>query len=119
MKSISTPAIIKGIRALSKANGLSINFTTPELKPEEMTVFFTLQDINVDITITPVDEKPTEEITIDADLETKTPSQRLRGSLYRLLESNLTRKPEHAEWEEFYRKSMEKIITDVQNQIDN
>lgn len=118
MKSINLRAIITSLRA--KADGsLGMNINTPELKPEEKTLFFQLQNLNIDLKITPLDTEETpDEVTINTDLELKTPSQRLRGSLWRWQEKQLGHRPTNEEWEPFYRQKMEKLIEWVQNKID-
>lgn len=57
---------------------------------------------------------------VDLDLEdtTKTPSKRLRNSLWRWNESELQRKPKDAEFKDFYNTKMEILIEHVKSKID-
>jgi hypothetical protein len=55
---------------------------------------------------------------VDADLESKSKSQRLRNVLYVQLEQKLGRKPKDSEWSEYYQKSMEAIIIKIKNTLE-
>lgn len=113
MKTLHTQAIITGIRSRAdRSIGLSIS--TPELKPEEKTLFFELQNINVTMTITPIDERVPEEHKIEKDLESKSQSQRIRATLFVLWKQN----PEQMEFEEYYRNKTEKYIVGLQRLIE-
>ena len=56
--------------------------------------------------------------SVDAELDTKSKSQRLRGSLYRLLEQELGRKPTEEEWSKYYHKRMEAIIDKIKERLE-
>lgn len=111
MKAIQTQAIITSFR--SRADG-SIGFSgvTPELKPTEKTVFFELQNINLHLLITPLDEPELEVEQVKGDLNTKTASQRLRAVLYvHFKQLQEVQDPDiPGTFEDFYRQQMEKII---------
>lgn len=113
MKAISTPAIIEGIRS-RKDGSLGLTVSTPELKPEEKTVFFELQGINLDIKITPSDEKGVEEVVVDTDLEQKSQSQRIRAVLFILWKQN----PEGMEFDIYYKNKTEKYIEALKGKIE-
>lgn len=118
MKTIKTKAVITSLRAKNDGS-LGLSIATPELTPSEKTLFFELQNLNIDLAITPLDTEETpDEIQINKDLESKTPSQRLRGSLYRVCEARLGKKPTNEEWEPFYRHAMEAYISDAQRKIE-
>jgi hypothetical protein len=53
--------------------------------------------------------------SVDADIETKTPSQRLRGVLYRNFEQD---NKGCKDFKEYYRIEMEKIITHYKQKLD-
>lgn len=111
MKTISTQAIITGIRSRAdKSVGLSVS--TPELRPEEKTLFFELQNINVELTIKPLDENAPE-IKVDKDLNQKSQSQRIRNTLFVLWTQN----SEDMDFEEYYRNKTEKYIQSLQARI--
>jgi len=113
MKTLQLTAIITGIRSkVDRSLGLSI--ATPELSSEEKTAFLDIQGMNVELTIKPVDEESTV-MSIDGQFDGKRPSERLRGSIY-----VLWKKKHQGKWtdpEAFYRYLMERIITQVQDQI--
>ena len=114
MKSIATQAVITGIRSRAdRSVGLSIS--TPELKPEEKTLFFELQNINVDLVITPIDEKNAPQVKIDKELNSKTQSQIIRNTLYRLWEQN----SEGMDYEEYYRNKTEKYIQSLKARFED
>ncbi len=105
MKSLKLQAIISSIRAkVDRSIGLSIS--TPELSPEEVALFFQLQGVNLDLTITPLDEKTTELQEIDKEAKQKTPSQRLRSVLFLIWK----KEGEQGFFDDFYKIRMEKII---------
>lgn len=113
MKSISTPAIIEGLRA-RKDGSLGLSVSTPEMSPQEKALFFELQNINLDIVITPKDEPNPEEYKIEAgDLDTKSPSQRMRSVLFILWKQD----NEGLEFPEYYRRHMEKLIEFLKSKI--
>jgi len=105
MKSISTPAIIEGIRS-RKDRSLGVTFTTPELPVQEKALFMELQGINVNMVITPLDEKDVEEYKIESDIDQKSPSQRMRSVLFILWKQD----NESLDFNDYYRKHMEKLI---------
>src|SRR5947209_9141589 len=94
-KSISFNGVISSIRA-KVDRSISATFSTPELSSEERSLFFDLQNINVKMTITPLDE-PSEEYVIDKDLDQKSQSQRIRSVLYILFCQN----SEGMDWETY------------------
>ena len=113
MKAINTPAIITGIRA--KVDGsLGLSISTPEMTPEQKVLFMQLQNLNVDMLINPLESENVEIERIDKEIETKTPSQRLRAVLF------LWWKKEGGQglFEEFYRLNMEKLIDYVKKKLD-
>ena len=113
MKAIQTQAIITSIR--SKGDGsLGLNLSTPELKAEEKVEFIKLQNVNLDILLSPLDEMEAPKYKIDKELEAKTPSQRLRGVLYILFEQSGT----SGDFEDFYREKMNQIIEKLKEKLE-
>ena len=111
MKAVTFNGTITSIRGkVDKSVGLTIS--TPELTVEEKSTFFELQGVDSDILISPKDMQAPE-YKIDKEIETKTPGQRLRAVVY-VLYSQLTVKED---FNEFYRKYMEKIIDRVKEQL--
>ena len=112
MKSITTNAIIDSIRSLKdKSMGLSIS--TPELKPEEKVYFMELQGLNVKLLIEPMDE-PGEAYAINADLDNKPPSVRMRNVLYLIWKRN----PQDESFEHFYAIQMERLIDYLKSKLE-
>lgn len=98
----------------TRADGsLSLRFATPELAPDEKTVFMELQGINLKMLLQPMAGEPSELKDVKTELQTKTPSMRLRACLYVAWEQ--AGKP--GEWEDFYRHKMEFYINDIKNNL--
>jgi hypothetical protein len=113
MKKIQFNAIITGIR--SKVDGsLGITLGTPEMSPEEKAEFMRLQGVNLIALFAPLDEKTVPTYKINRDLENKTPAQRLRGVLYIMWEQAGMK----GDFDEFYRKHMEKIMDTLKDKLD-
>jgi hypothetical protein len=113
MNKIVIDSIITGIR--SKVDGsIGMNISTPSLSPKEKTLFFELQGVNLLLEITPKDEREAPEIKIDKEAEQKTPSQRLRGSLFRVWE---TMTDQSTPFEQYYLTRMSQIIESVKGEI--
>lgn len=112
MKSIQTQVIITGIRSkVDKSLGISL--TTPELTTNEKAIFMDLQGVNCDMLITPLDENVETE-KINKEMDTKTPSQRLRAVLFVFYQqANETKS-----FEEFYKEKMEKFIDIVKSKLE-
>lgn len=108
MKSIEVNAIITGIR--SKVDGsLGISMTTPELTPEEKAEFMRLQNMNLMATLVPMDTREAPKYRVDKELETRTPGNRLRNTLYVLFEYEGAK----GDFDTFYKTHMEKFIDSV------
>lgn len=113
MKTLQLNAVIAGIS--SKVDrSLSLRIATPELSSSEKTAFLDLQGQNVLLTIKPTDEE-SEFLKVDSQLEGKTPSQRLRASMFVLWKEKYQGK--WTDFEAFYRYMMERVITQIQDQI--
>ena len=113
MKSLEVSAIITGVR--SKVDGsLGLSMTTPELTPEEKAEFMRLQGVNLIALFSPLDEKDAPKYVVDKEIETKTPSNRLRNTLYVLWEQEGAR----GEFDEFYKNKMEKFIDAIKDKLE-
>jgi len=113
MKQIETNLIITGIR--SKVDGsLGISATTPELTPEEKAEFMRIQGVNLIALFTPLDEKDAPKYIVDKELETKTPSNRLRNVLFVLWEQEGSK----GEFNDFYRRWVEKFIELIKERLE-
>lgn len=114
MNSITTLAIIEGIRA-RKDRSLGLSVTTPELTTPEKAMFLELQGINVKIQITPLDEKEIENHEVAADLDQKSQSQRIRSVLFILWKQD----PRGMEFQDYYKMQTEKYIEWLKGKIEN
>ena len=105
MQAIRTPAIITSIS--SKQDGsLGLRLSTPELTPDEKVAFLEIQGLNTIVLIEPTDFESKEIKEIKGELDSKTPSQRLRSVLFVLYDQQ----GREGTFEEFYIKHMNKII---------
>lgn len=112
MKIINTPAIITSIR--SKVDGsLGLSLHTPELVDKEKIAFLNLQGKNVNLLIEP-ESGGTEQINVEAKLEGKRLSQRLRSVLFVWWEQQ--GRPDT--FDSFYSEKMDKFIEHVKEKLD-
>jgi hypothetical protein len=112
MKAIEVNAVITGVR--SKVDGsLGVSLGTPELTPEEKAEFMRLQGMNLIALFTPLDEPQVPKLVIDSDIEQKTPSQRLRNTLFVLWKQG----GEKEDFEIFYKNWVEKFIDKIKEKL--
>lgn len=116
MKNIKTTAVIEGIRA-KKDRSISMTVSTPELSPSEKTLFFELQNLNIELTIHPLDYDGAEDYKIDKDVDEKSPSQRMRNVLFIIWNQSPEKEREHREFNDYYRFRMETIIEKLKGEI--
>lgn len=116
------PIILNTIlgRASTKSDGsLSLNFSTSEMSPEETTVLFKLCRINLRMQLTPIGEAVEPPVEVKTDIQTKTPSARLRGVLfvlYKQLDGRSLMKGKS--FELFYSEQMNRVIDDYKSQLE-
>ncbi|MCX6761026.1 MAG: hypothetical protein NTZ84_02920 [Candidatus Nealsonbacteria bacterium] len=104
-QSIESQAVITGIRAkVDGSLGLSLN--TPELSPDEKVLFMNLQNLNVRMTIEPMDIKPESKAKIEKAMDGKSPSERLYNVIFVYYKQVKSTDP----FETFYAKHIERII---------
>jgi hypothetical protein len=112
MKSIEMQASITGIRA--KVDGsLGLSVSTPELSAEEKVAVMSLQNLNVKMTIEPVDVQVTERAKVGKGMDGKSPSERLYNTIfvyYKQIKST-------DDFEVFYRRHMEGIIDQYKEKL--
>lgn len=112
-----TSAEISQIKTMSD-RGIRVQIDTPELKPEEAAILFGLKDTEglcwVAFKSIPLQEKDLEiPEVIDKDVDTKSPSQRLRNVLYRYWEQN----KKGLDFEMFYKRQIESFITRIKEKL--
>jgi len=117
MKSIKVQITIDSIRA-RQDRSIGMSISTPELQNLEKSLFFDLQGILCECTIRPLDNDsaPTE---IKTEMNSKTPSQRLRNTLFvwwkQLSDSGKCSEP----FEMWYPAKMEGIILQIKNKLED
>jgi len=98
--------------------GIRIQIDTQELPPEDIAKLFKLKDVD-GIIWTAFKEIPMKEEdfeipeVIDKDIDTKTPSQRLRNTLFIYWQQNKT----GLEFDMFYKRSIEKYINVIKEKL--
>jgi len=114
---ILIPAILNTYRPLTdKSWSITLNLNEPNAEQKviidrmhQQAVFVLLKDTG----ITKDDENIID--SVDGDIETKTPSQRLRGVLYVRWERE---KEGFTDFKEYYKYKMEKVITHFKNKLE-
>jgi len=108
-------AVLGSISA--KVDGsLGLRLNTPELTPEEKAIIMGIQNKTLDVVVEEIDEPSGEMYKIDRELTHKTPSERMRASLYVLWD-----KKQRKTWQDFnayYAYAMEKMIDNIKSQIE-
>lgn len=114
MKAVTCPVIIT--TCSTRADGsIGLRLSTPELKPEEKTVFFELQGVQLKMLLQPDGATAELELReVKGEFEHKTPGQRLRACLFILWKQN----GEQGDFEDFYRRQMEKIIDWIKSKLE-
>ena len=111
-KSIKLNAVIDTISS-KKDRSVGLRISTPELTTSERAIFFELQGLSIDLTITPQGEQVDEQV-IDKDLNQKSQSQRLRSVLFILWKQH----PQDMDFEQYYKYKTEQIIEHLKSKIE-
>lgn len=112
MKALSCDVILTG--AATRSDGsLGLRLATPELKPDEKTAIFELLNQNLKMLLQPGDGAPDGLTDVKGEFDTKTPSQRLRSTIFVWWKQQ----NEPGEFDDFYRKKMEVLIDFVKDQL--
>lgn len=112
MNAIKTRLIINRFSS-RKDRSLSLSAETPELTEVEMVAFMKLQGHEIDAFLKP-SEGLTDIIEVKSEVDTKTPSQRLRSTLFVLWKQM----GEKESFSTFYEKYMYKIIESIKSKLD-
>ena len=97
-------------------SSIGMRLGTPELTTDEKAKIMELQNRTLTVTIEPVDEPSDELFKIDKELNQKTPSQRLRASLFVLWDQKY--KKDWQDFEAFYNYQMNKMIENVKKYLE-
>lgn len=105
MQAVTCDVILSSIRTRAD-NSLGLNFSTPELQPDEMLVFLQLKNQNLKMLLQPTDGVPDGLKDVRQEFDRKSPSTRLRNVLY------LVWKQQESEMDfnDWYTRHMEKLI---------
>ena len=76
-----------------------------------------LLNINLKLLLEPMDQEPVGIAEVKGEFQKKSPSERLRGCLYRLWEDQTHNNMCAIPFEDFYRKRMESIIQVIKDQL--
>lgn len=112
MKAITCPVIIGSVSTRAD-NSVGIRLSTPELKPEEKTAFFELQGHQLKMLLQPDSMAEVELKEVKGQFDQKTPGQRLRACLFILWKQS----GEQGDYDDFYRRNMEKLIEYVKSKL--
>ncbi len=113
-KALSFDAILTSLSSRSDRS-LGLRLVTPELSATEAVAFMELQNRNLKVLVQPVDDGPPDElVNVAKELAFKTPSQRLRGVLFKRFAQE---KPDEI-FETWYLRVMETILDDQKRRLD-
>lgn len=113
MKAIEVDGIITTLSS-RKDGSLRLSVITPELTAEEKAEFMQLQSQNLKLLLNPLDyEQKAPKYKVASEFENKSPSLRLRNTLFVLWQQNGSR----GDFDDYYRKQMEKFIDAVKEQL--
>lgn len=102
-------------RLSSRVDGsIGITLATPELTPQERALFFELHNVNCNMVLEPLDTPDVPEVKIDRDVESKTPSERMRGVLYRIWEQEGMK----GDFKDYYSGRMELLIEKLKEKLE-
>jgi len=94
----------------SRVDGsVSFRVITPELSLDQRATILGLHGINSRVMLEPLDVTITGLDKVEAEMDTKTPAQRLRAVIFVHYKSIKT-SDEFVDFEQFYRRQMDKII---------
>lgn len=98
-----------------KDRSLAFRVITGEIPPEHMAEFFPLTGSNVTLLITPHEQDEGDDpVEVASEAEEKTPSQRLRASLWVWWDQLGRKQP----FSQFYSDQIERIITKIKSKLD-
>jgi hypothetical protein len=116
MKPISVRITIDSIRA-RQDRSLGMSISTPELNAPQKVLFMELQGIECECTIRPLDSSQAP-VEIKSEMNTKTPSMRLRNTIF-VYWKQLTDSGKITEtFETWYPNFMEKIILQIKEKLE-
>ena len=102
-------AIMNSVRT-RRDNSLSLAIETPELTNEETLVMLRLKGINLKCSLTPEGQPSPEVLKVKAEINSKTPSQRMRAVIFLLWKQEHDEGVTDVPFETYYNGRIEKLI---------
>ena len=113
MRALQCHVIINRV-STRKDQSLSVSLETPEMTAEDSVVLMQLANRELSMVLTPVGESVSAVKEVRGQFETKSPSARLRGCLFVLWKQA----DGTGEFEDWYRREMESIISKVKERLE-
>ena len=111
---LKKPAQLTGVVRKVSDKTMNVRFNTCEATSEELAIWDEFAGFTGQLAFS-LDSIQEEDIPIeDTEFQTKTPSQRLRGVLFRVWETEGSK----GEFNDYYRTEMERIINHFKNKLD-
>ncbi len=104
-----------GSMSLKEDNSVKFSTHTPELTDEQLSGLRSLHNKACEMWLKPLDETPEEIITVDADLNQKSQSQRIRAVLYLLWQKD---NEDFSDFDIYYRNKTEKYLNSLKARLD-
>lgn len=118
MKAIRLTATMGTITA-KKDRSIAFRLNTPELTEQEKVAFMELQPEVLEIFLKPLDVPNAPDISVKAQKDEKTPSQRLRNTIYALWASKKDAgEYVNEDFNTYYNQTMEAFINKVKERLD-
>lgn len=115
---ILLPAIFDNL-AFRKDGSVKLSYETPELAPEDLNFLLGQRNTQGWLLYSPNELQEEDVPPEDSDLERKTPSQRLRSVLFILYKQATDKGTFVGEFQTYYNESMERIITQLKDKIED
>lgn len=117
LKAIQIESCLMGTISSRVDGSLKLSFVTPELLPSQSAAILPLHGKNVRLSIVPQDVAPEEAVHVTTERQQKTPSQRLRASLFVWFRQQ-NPVGDNSAFNAFYEAQMERLINSVKEQLD-
>lgn len=103
----------------SRSDGsLRLSSVTPELSNSEKTAFLDLQNVELEALFQPTEYTNLESMKVEKNLDTKSPSERLRNVLFAVYKAKEEAGEKMGNFSDYYRSIMERLIDEYKSKID-
>jgi hypothetical protein len=116
-KVIKTPLQITTISSRSDGS-LRLSSVTPELSNPEKTAFLDLQNVELEALFQPSEYMNLEGMEVEKNLDTKSPSERLRNVLFALFKAKEEAGEKMGDFSDYYRSVLNRLIDSYKSKID-